>query len=181
MLRQTHPKLSRLQWTALISNVAASGERTLAAKLAQHARAVCSRLGNVRAFPQVVVSCALPRSLLRQMQRLLTETISYIPGFAKTSQFAFCFLRVEFTGNAGQCAMDWWCRQSQNFPVASVAGVVFTQRRRSTAMFAREDGATSHNAGWTGTAPLDWRSANVVSPTSTTKCCQRLGTTLCKG
>ena len=87
ILRQTHPKLSALQWTSLISNVAASGERALAAKLARHARAVCSRLGKVRAFPQVAVPCALPRSLMRQMQHLLTEAINRTPGFARTPQF----------------------------------------------------------------------------------------------
>ena len=93
ILRRSHPRLSAVQWSSLIADVAAAGERTLAAKLARHARATCAKLKKIRAFPQVSIPCALPRRLMSQMQSALIQLLQSTPGFARTPQFGI-MLRV---------------------------------------------------------------------------------------
>ena len=88
LLRKNRPKLKPAQWTSIITDAVSIGERSLAVKLARQARASNSKLSRLAALPQVLVSCAIPKSLTGQMQLLLREVVQSIPGFSRTPQFS---------------------------------------------------------------------------------------------
>ena len=88
LLRRSHPRLSAAEWTSLISNVALAGERTLAAKLARHARLTGPGLSKLRAFPQVVIPCPVPTSLVKDLQGMIQTVLRHIPACVRTPQCA---------------------------------------------------------------------------------------------
>ena len=88
VLRQNNPKLKPWQWTSLIADTVSIGERSMAVKLARQARDSCGNLSRLCALPQVLVSCAVSKSLLGRMQSLLREVLQSIPGFARMPQFS---------------------------------------------------------------------------------------------
>ena len=87
LLRQTRPRLTANQWASIIADVASTGDRLLAAKLARHARMTCAKAKNIRALPQVVIPCAVPRGIIAHVQNLLKTTLLIIPGFQRCPQF----------------------------------------------------------------------------------------------
>ena len=91
ILRKNNPKLKPAQWAALITDAVSIGERSLAVKLARQARESNTKLSRLTALPQVLVSCAISKSLLGHMQRLLREVLHSIPGFSRTAQFSIQF------------------------------------------------------------------------------------------
>ena len=87
VLRRAHPRLPAVQWTSLISNLALAGERTLAAKLARHARRTSPGMSKVRAFPQVVIPCPVPLSVVSQLQILVKDVLRAVPSCLRSPQF----------------------------------------------------------------------------------------------
>ena len=90
VVRQNNPKLKPWQWASLITDTVSIGERSIAVKLARQARDSCGKLSRICALPQVLVSCAIPKYLFSQRQRLLREVLQGIPGFARTPQCSTC-------------------------------------------------------------------------------------------
>jgi len=88
VLRRSHPKLSSVQWTSLISKVVLAGERTLAAKLARHARLTGSGLSKLRAFPQVVIPYPVLVPVVLQLHCLVKSVLQDIPHCLRTPQCA---------------------------------------------------------------------------------------------
>ena len=87
LLRQTRPRLTPPQWACLIADVASSGDRALAAKLARHARTTCKQAKGLRALPQIVIPCAVPKRIISHVQNLLRTALLQIPGFQRLPQF----------------------------------------------------------------------------------------------
>ena len=87
LLRQARPRLTANQWACIIADVAMSGDRVLAAKLARHARSTCSKAKKLRALPQIVIPCAVPRHIISHVQNLLKSALLKIPGFQRFPQF----------------------------------------------------------------------------------------------
>ena len=70
----------------MIADVANTGCRSLAVKLARKARQTSGKLARIRAFPQIVLPCPLPSSLLRSMSKLLHHLLLRVPGFCRNPQ-----------------------------------------------------------------------------------------------
>ena len=87
LLRQARPRLTPFQWSSLIADVASTGDRALAAKLARHARFTCKKARNLRALPQIVVPCAVPTKVIAQVQVLFRKALLRIPGYERLPQF----------------------------------------------------------------------------------------------
>ena len=87
LLRQARPHMTASKWACLIADVALTGDRVLAAKLARHARTTCKQAKGLRALPQIVVPCAVPKRVISHVQNLLKCAISKIPGFQRLPQF----------------------------------------------------------------------------------------------
>ena len=87
LLRHARPRLTPNQWASIIADVASAGDRVLAAKLARHARASNARASGLRALPQVVIPCAVPRRIISHVQDLLRNNLLKIPGCQRFPQF----------------------------------------------------------------------------------------------
>ena len=87
LLRQARPRLTANQWACIIADAASNGDRSLAAKLARHARTTCSKAKMLRALPQVIIPCAVPQHIIRHTQNLLRSALLQIPGFQRHPQF----------------------------------------------------------------------------------------------
>ena len=88
LLRKNNPKLKPAQWASLVTSTALLGERALAVKLARQVRESCPGLSKLCALPHVLVPCAIPKSRLAILQKLLDETLLFGPGYARTPQFS---------------------------------------------------------------------------------------------